>query len=231
MTGANIALRKIEALKRELERVAAVLSSPINIPETAVEEAATSILSCHDSVTALFVKATREYLISNYTYDPNDGHFYRAFEIGSFKKGSRVGVKNRMGYWQINVFERTQLAHRMVWLFVHGELPAAGFSIDHINGKTDDNRISNLRLATRSENSQNAAPQKTSASGVKGIYLHKQTGKWLARIKKNGVRKNLGLHDTAEQAADAYEKASREIFGDFAFVNRPVENSGESGDE
>ncbi|MBB3948704.1 hypothetical protein GGQ73_004695 [Rhizobium skierniewicense] len=199
MTAAALALKQIHSLKRELERVASVLSSPVAIPDADVEVVSSSVLSCHGSVSDLFVIATREYLLTNYIYDAEDGHFYRSQDIGIFKKGSRVGVKNRFGYWQIN-------------------------------GKPDDNRIANLRLATRSENSQNAAPQRNSFSKFKGIYLHKPTGKWLARIKKNGVRKNLGLHDTAEAASDAYIKASREIFGEFAFVNRPVDDNKESGD-
>lgn len=117
----------------------------------------------------------------------------------------------------------------MVWLYVHGAIPD-NMDIDHINGDRSDNRLVNLRLATASQNQQNSRLQVTSKSGFKGVHLHKQSGRWLARIKHNGVRRSLGLYKTPEEAGAAYLRASIEIFGEFAYANRPMDNNGESGE-
>jgi hypothetical protein len=87
--------------------------------------------------------------------------------------------------------------------------PDRGFVVDHINGDTLDNRRTNLRFATLSENVQNNHSRVKSKAGYRGVQL--QQGRYVARIARNKVRIYLGIYSTAEQAAaaiQAYEAAN-----------------------
>lgn len=95
---------------------------------------------------------------------------------------------------------------------------------DHINRNGLDNRRSNLRPATRSQNLMNRAALAKNATGYKGVRL--EAGKWRAVIKAYGVRKHLGYFLTPEQAARAYDAAAREMHGEFARLNFPDQADG-----
>lgn len=99
-------------------------------------------------------------------------------------------------------------AHRLAWLYVHGEHPEN--QIDHINGDPSDNRISNLRKATQLENAQNRRrPQKNNEHGSLGITYDSRKKLWRARIGVNGKRKYIGKYKSQEEAAQAYIEAKR----------------------
>jgi hypothetical protein len=91
-----------------------------------------------------------------------------------------------------------------------------GMQVDHIDGDTLNNRRSNLRLATHTQNQQNKRRYKNNTSGFKGVYWDKQCLKWKALIAVNGKRKLLGLFNTPELAHSAYCAAANEHFGEFA---------------
>lgn len=96
----------------------------------------------------------------------------------------------------------------------------AGFEPDHINRNKLDNRRCNLRGVTRTQNSVNSEKRTTNTSGFKGVCLDK--GKyWFAHIRVSGRKMRIGTFATAEEAARAYDKAAREHFGEYAFVNFP----------
>jgi hypothetical protein len=95
----------------------------------------------------------------------------------------------------------------------------AGVEVDHINGNKLDNRRANLRNCTRSENARNCSVRSDNTSGYKGVFWHKQHGKWSARIKLNGKRHHLGDFDTPTEAGAAYDKAAHEMHGEFARLN------------
>ena len=82
-----------------------------------------------------------------------------------------------------------------------------------------NNRRSNLRLATPSQNMQNSRIPSNNSSGFKGAFWHKRERKWQAQIKLNGKKKHLDYFDTVEEAAAAYDKAAIELFGEFARPN------------
>ena len=93
------------------------------------------------------------------------------------------------------------MAHRLAWFYVYGAWPNG--DLDHINGDKLDNRIANLREATRKQNMQNVRQHKHNTSGVKGVAWHSQRNKWRAYIFVDYRQIHLGLFDTKEAAAAA----------------------------
>lgn len=122
--------------------------------------------------------------------------------------------------------QRQGLHRRAKKIIMHIEImnPPPGLLVDHKDGNGLNNRRSNLRLATYSQNSMNARVNKNSKSGYKGVTLHKDTGKWTANIRYGGRQRYLGLFTTKEEAAEAYNRAAREHHGEFAFINKISED-------
>lgn len=102
-----------------------------------------------------------------------------------------------------------------------------GLYIDHINGDRLDNRRSNLRLVTHQQNMMNVRPR--SSNGYKGVSKVKKDRitpgmkkVWRSYIKPQGHGQiSLGMHETPEEAAKAYDEAARKYFGEFAYLNFP----------
>lgn len=131
---------------------------------------------------------------------------------GANQKNKIKGVAGRTtpeGYRTIQVDRRNYLSHRLAWLYVYGEWPH-GF-IDHINRNKADNRISNLRVVTKSENCENVGLSKKNTSGFKGVSWNKDIGKWNAKIGHRRRRINLGYFSDLTEAANAYIKAASEL--------------------
>lgn len=91
-----------------------------------------------------------------------------------------------------------------------------GQEVDHINRNGLDNRRSNLRFCTSSQNKMNQKVRCDNKSGHRGITLDNQTGKWRARIKLNGREISLGRHTNIEEAVKARAAATLTYFGGFA---------------
>jgi len=151
-------------------------------------------------------------------YDPNTGVFTWRLNRGGRKAGSVAGRGgHQRGYRLIGVDGKTYLEHRLAWLYVTGEWPQD--EVDHIDGKTDNNRIANLRQASRVQNSQNSKRYVGATSMHPGVYWNKSRGKWAVRIRVgDGSRKFLGRYDDEYPAALMYQIA-RELYHPYA-VNR-----------
>lgn len=91
--------------------------------------------------------------------------------------------------------------------------------IDHINGNKLDNRVSNLRICSCSQNLANRGPQRNNTSGYKGVIYDKSRNKWRAEIRVQSKRMYLGRYETVEEAAVAYNVASEKYFGEFGYQN------------
>ena len=146
-----------------------------------------------------------------FEYNPETGEFIRRVARGGERRGARVKTLTDKGYLRIGIDGADYRAHRVAWLYVHGEWPAD--QLDHINGNRNDNRIANLRLATPSQNSANRRRLSRTLSGYKGVVPHQ--GKWVAQIKKGKTSFHLGCFSTAAEAHDAYCKAARELVREF----------------
>lgn len=127
-----------------------------------------------------------------------------------FARGGRkyISINLRQGGGPLHY-----LAHRIIWAMVNGPIPD-GMDIDHINRNGLDNRMSNLRLATRSENLQNSV--RRNKHGVKGVSLHKKSGLWRSEIMVNMRKVDLGYFKTKGEAAVARAKAAIRYHGEFA---------------
>lgn len=99
-----------------------------------------------------------------------------------------------------------------------------GIQVDHRNGDGLDNRRANLRVASVAQNAYNRRPMKGSFSGYKGVR-HKMftRDRWIASIGHERRLLHIGMYDTAEEAARAYDAKAKELFGEFAYVNFPDE--------
>jgi hypothetical protein len=143
-------------------------------------------------------------------YNPDTGVFvWRESRRGTVLKGSVAGHRHSNGYTEIKVDGVIYMAHRLVWLFVHGYIPPR--EVDHINRVRDDNKISNLRLAHSFENSQNRNRQKNSTSKVAGVCWCKDNKMWRARISVNNKRVHLGRFPSLEEAKAARAAAKKEL--------------------
>lgn len=130
--------------------------------------------------------------------------------------GTRAGTVARNGYREINITGRRYMAHRLVWFYQHGAWPKA--DIDHINLVRDDNRIENLRQATRAENIRNRGPQKDNALGIKGVSWDKKYQKFTAKITSDGKSYFLGYFADIQPAIEAYQSAAVRLHKEFARV-------------
>jgi hypothetical protein len=151
---------------------------------------------------------TRDEMMDALDYCPDTGVFtWKKKTNPKVVVGARAGCINGRGYLQIGIGGQVFKAHRLAWFFVYGCWPV-GF-IDHVNGVTLDNRIANLRDASRTENIQNQRrAHKDSRSGLLGAFMAK-SGTWYSSISVNGKRTRLGKFGNAEDAHAAYVAAKR----------------------
>ena len=159
-----------------------------------------------------------EYLRQCLRYEPDTGHLYwlerpvshftdeRAAKSVNSRVAGKRALTARTGGGLIGHINQVRYsAHRIAYYMGTGELPPN--TIDHINGDCTDNRLANLRPATRSENSRNRARNYNATNPTHGVYA--AGGKWLAKIKADGKQYVLGTFATLEEAMAARIGAER----------------------
>ena len=165
---------------------------------------------------------TIAFLAPLFDYDPETGFVSWKIDFGTAKAGDRAGHVRPSGYRMIQIDGRRYQEHRIAWVLTHGDLPADGRQIDHANQVKDDNRLANLRAATRAEQQINSPTQSNNLHG-RGVGWRADRGVWRADIYVNNARVFLGHFEHREDAQAAYEDAAREYYGEFAPQAPPVD--------
>lgn len=144
-------------------------------------------------------------------YDPLTGEFVRILcRSNRYKPGDKAGTfDSSTGYLRVSVYGKVYYAHRLAWLFEHGDWPKN--QIDHINGIRTDNRIENLRDVTNAQNAQNKtkALSFNKSSGLLGVTWSKNANKWAAHIALNKKAFHLGYFTDKYAAQEAYLKRKK----------------------
>jgi hypothetical protein len=159
---------------------------------------------------------TQERLKELLEYDQESGVWvWRCAIMGQTKPGQIAGTLNKgHGYIIIGVDNKLYKAHRLAWLYMTGEWPNG--QIDHVNMVRADNRWSNLRVASRSQNAANGLARRNNKSGFKGVHWYEPTKNWTAQICVKGEKIYLGRFPTAEVAHEIYVEAAKAYYGEFA---------------
>lgn len=157
---------------------------------------------------------TQEFLRKLFDYDPITGKLTRKIQRANSHAGTVVGTKVRAGYLVVSVDNTQHKVHRIIWIWLHGEIPAKRF-IDHINGITSDNRQVNLRLVDYVESARNKAINRRNKLGYTGINL--VGNRYCVSIMATGKRLNIGHYLTREEALAARQAAEKCL----GYITRP----------
>ncbi|WP_312773304.1 HNH endonuclease [Atlantibacter hermannii] len=147
------------------------------------------------------------------SYDPQTGIFTWKKSYGPRRAGNVAGHISTNGYRRIYINGKIYAANRLAWIIYYGEEPIG--LVDHINGNREDDRISNLRIATYSQNSMNSKLSSLNSSGFKGVSWKKESKKWVATGKLDGKRIHLGYYTDIEDAKQAYCNFASKHHGEF----------------
>ena len=159
---------------------------------------------------AIIASITQERLKEVLDYDPETGHFAWKVNRGRVKAGTPAGGVHTgitgLKHIQIMIDGSRYYAHRLAWLYSHGEFPPA--DTDHINKNGMDNRIENLRCVSHSKSLRNSTLSSNNTSGNVGVSWNKPVNKWVARIRVLGKRIHLGYFDSKDDAILARKAGS-----------------------
>lgn len=164
---------------------------------------------------------THELLTKLFDYNPENGLFICKTPISNkVDKGDIAGWISNTNYRMIQIHGKRYVAHRLAWFYVYGKWPVN--QLDHINGDRQDNRINNLREVTNAQNSRWKPKNKNNKAGYKGVCFNKKSKKHPYQAFITFERKNyyLGKFKTPEQAAFAYNIKAKELFKEFAYLNK-----------
>lgn len=129
---------------------------------------------------------------------------------------SNVGRKKTNQYnprWSLVLDYNRYYRCKIVWMLHGREIPKRPLEIDHIDKCNTNDKIDNLRVATRSQQEANKGINITNTSGAKGVFLWKNRFK--VSIKVDKKNKSIGIFDTIEEAKIAYAEAGKKYFGEF----------------
>jgi hypothetical protein len=152
---------------------------------------------------------TFEQALERFSYFSDTG------EVIDRRTGDEAGKveKNRhTSYRRFSFGNVTLRAHQVAWLLFYGAWPDG--EIDHRDGDGLNNRISNLRCGTRTQNQRNQRLHVKNKTGVRGVSFHSPTKKWQALICVDGTRLFLGRFGTVDGAAAARKEAELKYWGE-----------------
>lgn len=128
--------------------------------------------------------------------------------------GSVAGTLSSSGYITLGFDGKVLKAHRVAWMLFYNEVPDS--DIDHKNCVKSDNRIQNLRLATKPENAFNQRRASNNTSGIKGVSWDSTRCKWRVSLCTKGIRKTVGYLESLEDARVLIDFHRQLQHGEFA---------------
>lgn len=152
---------------------------------------------------------TQEYGIG---YTSNGREFY--FDIEDYEKiKDYCWSFDGNGYVTTGAGKQHKKMHNIILPTEEGYIP------DHIHGKNsrNDNRKSNLRPVTKSQNQMNMSLKSNNKSGVTGVYWDSTHHKWKSTLQAYGKRHNLGTFTKFEDAVKARKEAEKKYFGEHSY--------------
>ena len=129
------------------------------------------------------------------------------------KIGNKAGTIASIGYWQTSINKKKYNNHRLIFLMFYGYLPA---EIDHIDNNPLNNRIENLREATRFENNYNTRTRADNTSSIKGVNWDKARQKWRVQLCVEGKKRYFGCYHDIKVAKFIVETMRHKYHKDFA---------------
>ena len=156
---------------------------------------------------------TRERLLELFHHESDSGLFIRKKSVTNSVCAGDVAGTITNGYGIVTIDRKQYRAHRLAWFYVYGIWPSE--DVDHINGIKTDNRISNLRCASRSENACNTKTRADNTSGFKGVSWCKMMNKWFAYVNINKKRIKVGYFHDKDAAAEAVRVAREKLHKGF----------------
>lgn len=147
------------------------------------------------------------------SYDSHTGYFYWKTKIsGATGIGNIAGsLDKKSGYLRIQFGKTRYMAHVLAWIIMTGQEPPS--TVDHKNRIRSDNKWTNLRLATPTEQARNTSIRNDNSWGKKGVY--KRKNKWRAMIRVNKKLVHLGTFSSFEDALSIRTAAETYYFGEF----------------
>lgn len=144
-----------------------------------------------------------------FIYDPDSGEIRRRVGRQGVKAGDLAGSIDNQGYRTILVDYKRVKAHRLAWFMTYGRWPKG--EIDHIDGDPVNNRISNIRDVSASENNRNRSRCTRNKSGIVGVCWNGSVRKWIAYIKAGAIKRRLGGFCCLLDAAAARKSAELQL--------------------
>ena len=148
-------------------------------------------------------------------FDYLDGVLYwKVQKSNVVKVGQPAGsLDEKTGYYRIHINSKLHKKHRVIFLYHHGYLPKF---VDHIDNNKLNNKIENLREATKSQNCMNQKVSTRNTTGIKGVMWHKRDKKWYVQIRVNSKCHSFGYYDDKELAELVAIEATNTLHKEFS---------------
>lgn len=155
---------------------------------------------------------TKEQLHQLFEYKDGD-LYWKISRNNNIKVGQVAGMLRPDGYKRVNINKKNYYLHRLIFIYHNGFITD---EIDHIDNNKLNNRIENLRVATRIQNMLNCKINSRNTTGIKGITFDKEKSKFRPYLSVNKKRMYLGCFDSLDDANTELQKARIKYHGSFA---------------